>query len=62
MLKETQIAELQTLTPELGIFTITGTMEDMSDISRDFKARSVSNSTFERFAYGKGRMALVRWF
>lgn len=57
-----QYVELQTLTPELGLFVICGSMGDLEVVQHDFRGRSVSQSTFDRIAYGRASRKLVPWF
>lgn len=57
-----QYVELQTLTPELGIFVISGTVDEVEAVQHEFKARSVSQSTFDRVAYGRAPKRLMPWF
>lgn len=48
-----QPVELHTLTPELGIFVITGSLQDVEAVQDSFEgSRTVSSSTFDRVAYG----------
>jgi hypothetical protein len=42
-----QPVELQLLTPELGVFIVTGILQDVEPVMHDFRGRSVSQSTFE---------------
>lgn len=57
-----QYSELSTLTPELGIFLVTGTSQDVQEAARSFiKCRMVSESTFGRYAYGRPSRKLVPW-
>lgn len=57
-----QYAELQTLTPELGVFVITGTLLDVQEAARSFiKCQDVSQSTFARYAAGRKPRKFVGW-
>jgi hypothetical protein len=53
-----QPVELQLLTPELGVFIVTGILQDVEPVMHDFRGRSVSQSTFERIAYGRAAKKL----
>lgn len=57
-----QYAELSTLTPELGVFVITGALDDVQTTRNDFRVKVVSQSTFERYAYGRASKKLAPWF
>lgn len=57
-----EYVELQTLTPELGLFVISGSMNDIEAVQHDFRGQSVSQSTFDRIAYGRASRKLVPWF
>lgn len=57
-----QYAELSTLTPDLGVFLVTGTSQDVQEAARSFiKCQMVSQSTFARVVAGKRPRRLVPW-
>lgn len=57
-----QYAELRTLTPELGVFVITGHLDDVEAAGRYFHTKRVTESTFDRMAYGMPRRRSLAWF